>query len=75
LYRPAADNQAGYRTAPAPAPRVAPATAPSPAPRAAPAPAPRPSPAPAPRQYERSSRDDRSSDNGRFGGRSSGRRR
>jgi hypothetical protein len=67
LYRPAADNQAGYRTAPAPAP--------APASRVTPAPAPRPSPAPASRQYERSSRDDRSSDNGRFGGRSSGRRR
>ena len=71
LYRPAADNQAGYRTAPAPspAPRVAPTSAP--APRATPAPAPRPSPAPAPRQYERNSRDDRSYDSGRSGSRSS----
>lgn len=75
LYRPAADNQAGYRTAPAPAPRVAPAPAPAPVPRATPAPAPRPSPAPASRQYERSSRDDRSYDSGRSGSRSSGRRR
>jgi len=75
MYRPAADNQAGYRTAPAPspAPRVAPA--PAPAPRATPAPAPRQSPAPAPRQYERNSRDDRSYDSGRSGSRSSGRRR
>ena len=61
LYRPASDNQAGYRTAPAPAP----------APRTAPAPAPRQSSAPAPRQYERSSRDDRGYDNNRNSGRSS----
>lgn len=71
LYRSTSDNQAGYRTAPAPAPRTAPAPASAPAPRATPAPAPRQSPAPAPRQYERNSRDDRSYDSGRSGSRSS----
>lgn len=71
LYRTTSDNQAGYRTAPAPTPRTAPAPASAPAPRATPAPAPRQSPAPAPRQYEHNSRDDRSYDSGRSGSRSS----